>query len=51
MSEIISVSDTNSSYNSTFATLSDSSCSMITELEQKLQEDTGENVVLVAYRC
>lgn len=33
----------------TFADLTESSCLKITELEQKLQEETGENVVLVAY--
>lgn len=33
-----------------FADLSESSCVMITELEQRLQKETGEKVVLVAYR-
>ena len=33
-----------------FANLTDSNCLMISELEQKLQEETGEKVVLVAYR-
>lgn len=33
-----------------FANLTESSCMMISDLEQKLQEETGEKVVLIAYR-
>lgn len=34
----------------TYAELSESCCKKITDLEQTLTGDTGENIVLVAYR-
>jgi hypothetical protein len=51
LSETTSITNTDNTFKSTFANLSDTNCSMLTELEQKLQEEIGENVVLVAYRC
>lgn len=33
-----------------FANLSDSCCQKLTELEQVISKETGENVALVAYR-
>ena len=33
-----------------FASLSDANCEKLTKLEQTLSKETGENVILVAYR-